>query len=348
MVTNSGLVLDAVTHQGIYGVAVYSFSPTQSGIIGLYNTEPNGYFSVVVPDTGDVIFAPYLNGYLGYSCRLATNVSPILLYMHKTNSIPDASGIGNLILQNRAHTTSSNIRDVQHSPTELYCITEAGLDIIDSNSLLNVGYITYTDGFSCLNVSPLYSVRSGVLLGTTNSGVLEFSIPSSGYSIDSRNLNSLLKVKYNTQSQSITSNNIQCVHKSEVGGTVFGTLSGIDHYTARGAHWKHTFASGIGVTACRISDYGDVYYSPTGSGLYVKYGPITADWSVPDYIISISGTGSNPFPLLTGKINDIKLTSISGANEVILATASGLIVYEENRSNLNISASGAKLLRNYP
>lgn len=133
--------------------------------------------------------------------------------------------------------------------------------------------------------------------------------------------------------------------RSYTNDVVIGTISGVDYFTPSGVRYFHDFLAPIGVTACAVSDLGDVYYSPTNSGLYVKYSP-NSDWTEPDYKVELSGI--YPFPIQSNIINDIKLTSISGQNIIFLATRSGLLCYEEYRSNLNISAANAKIFNNFP
>jgi len=341
----SGLVLDCNTGIGIEGVVV-SAANASGTVLASGTSALNGYYEINIANLNQqIVYYPYKPGYTGYTRTASYPITPLTLHLQVNNSIPVISGAGSAVLTNSPFTTSMNIRKVLDTPSHIYACTDAGLDIIDLNTYDNVGYILWSGGFTSISLDQRATAVSGVQLGTATSGVLEFKIPD--YSaLTSRNLFSRLTTKYSTTVGSgVSSNNIICLDRNILGEYLVGTVSGVDFFNALNERVSHVFSSNLSVTACALSDDGDVYYSPTGSGIYVKYAP-TANWSVPDYIVQVGGV--NPFPILSNIINDIKVTSVSGANLVFTATLSGLLCYQEDRSNLNVSASGAKLFNRFP
>lgn len=348
MVIVSGLVLDYFTNKGVADALVYAVSASGSSILISGNTSPIGSFELNVPTTTQdvVYFAESTLDRVGYSRQFKPYIQYVNLYLRQTDHIPSVSGGIFTNCYNAMLTTASKVDHILNSPTHLYVVTEGGLDIIDLNNNLNVGYIIYSGGFTDISLNRNISSGNQVLLGTTNSGVLQFTVPET-YNLLSRDLTNSLYQKYNTSSGTLTSNYVNCIHQSEMGDIIIGTTSGIDYFTPSGIRYYTNYSGSVGTTACFVSNSGDIYYSPTNSGLYVKSGTIVSNWTTPDYMVVLSGTGVNPFPLLSNYINDVSVTTESDGNTVFIATLSGLLVYKEE-SDLNLSASGAKLFRNYP
>lgn len=348
MVAVSGLVLDYDTELPISGATVYIFVPTSGTLYTAILSQANGFFSVekpVVNSGTDLVYTAYKSGYKGFSLNYDQAVSQLALYLKQYSTVPNASGGSYINLTNNPLTTGQKIVDMSSSPCHYFFITEGGLDIVDRNTFLNVGYYKNTN-LSCISVMPTACTRSGVLLGTTNSGVFEFALPSpSGYPLN-RNISSIINSRYSVAGGKLTSNNVQCIKRNSSGNVAIGTLSGIDYQILDGNVRYFMSYSGVvsGTTAITISENNDIYYSPTNSGVHVKYSPV-ADWNVNsyDYRVVLSGTGEYPFPLKNNYINIIDLTSVSGENSVYIGCISGAVAYTENRGDLNISASGARL-----
>lgn len=348
MVTKSGIVLDYDTNLGISGAVIHVYTVTGTNILTSGVCSPVGTFSIDIPDSvsSNLIYIPVKYNYRGYSRQFDTNVSFLNLFLRSVIA-PISVNTVNLNLYNTGLVTSVQVRDIVSTPTHYYIITDNGLDVIDANTLYNVAYSTRSGGYTSIALDRNISTSSGVYLGTESSGVYTFNIPNE-YDLNDRDISSLIGGIYTLTSGNILSNNIECLHLNSRGELGVGTLSGIDFYTISGRK-SHTYVSWTGTNAIFVSDYGDLYYAPTNSGLHVKYGSIGSNWTNPDYYVILSGTGPNPFPLLSNYINDISITSISGDqnNCVFVATESGLMYYQED-SNLNISASGAKLIRSIP
>lgn len=349
MVIYSGILLDYDTNIGISGGNISIVSTQTSGVLCQLTTSPIGTFFIdLLVSSGNLIFTPIVNNYINYSKYVYKDVTFVTLFSRKTSQVPSASGTLFSNMYNQSITTSDTIRDITNVLTNFYVITDNGLDIIDRNTYNNVGYILHSGGFTSISVHKPTASVSGLLLGTSYSGVYKY-IPPSEYDINNREIDfsQLLQI-YKQENSTLLSNRVDCMHQNINKDIVIGTESGIDYYSSSGNHYFHQYSSGIGTTACFISDYGDIYYSPTNSGLYVKYATITGNWTEPDYIVELSGTGLYPFPLLSNYINDVVVTSVSGAenNHVFIATQSGLVVYTED-ADLNISASGAKLFRSF-
>lgn len=349
MVLNSGIVLDYDTNLPHVGVRVDAYSITGANLLDTTTTDPVGVFYLDIPDTiqSGVFYTPVISGYKLYTRAFPVTVGFINLFTRSTSNLPNVSGVGNINLLNTGLVTSLNVRDITNTPTHYYAITDHGLDIIDANTNHNVGYIQYPGGFTAIALTREAPTGSGVYVGTASSGIYKFNIPNS-YDPNSRDISGLLSRLYYVEANNITSNEVGCLHLNLRGELLAGTLSGVDFYTTSGRK-KHLYSGASGTDCCFCTEYQDLYYSPAGSGLHVKYGPIESDWTLPDYEATLSGTGIYPFPLLTNYINDIAVTAVSGANNnhVFLATKSGLVWYQED-SNLNVSASGASLLRRLP
>jgi hypothetical protein len=307
---------------------------------------PDGQFTINLPDTNEyMIYIPMKRDYIGYSLS-TNNIGFISLFMRQQpNEFAYSGGTDRLNLLNSVLYTGQIVTDVKASPTHIYITTCGGLDILDKNTYENVGYALYSGGFSCLSLNENYVTKSNIYLGTTTSGVLSFLIPS-GYDSSNKNVSNLLIEKWTLSNNNILSNKVTCIDQNSSNIYLVGTNSGVDYYNGN-IRYSHQYDLELDTKCCSISNYNDVYYSPTNSGLYVKYTP-TSNWSNPDYKVVLSGTGLNPFPLLTNYINDIDIKSISGSNSVFLATNSGIIYYNENRADLNITASGSKLISKYP
>ena len=355
MATNSGIILDSNSNLGVPGVSIIAI--TGSLVYANAITKPVGVFSITVPSTDiQVTYIPYKMGYRGYSKTISSTINFLNLYVKtELNIVP--SGNNYINLNNNTHSTSSNVIDVKTTATHFYAITDYGMDIIDANTLNNVGYIKRPGGFTCMCLNKDAAVLSGIYLGTSDSGVYQFIIPET-YSNTNRDYStsSSYTNKYSTSGNKVVSNNIQCMDLNLNGDLIIGSVSGIDTYinTFSGIvgsggvtvvnHYNTNYNSSVGTTACAISEYRDVQYSPTNSGMYCKH-TVSGNWSIPDYIVCT--TGINPFPIYSDYINNIKITSISGANEVFIATQSGILCYKDN-SDLNISASGSKVFINIP
>lgn len=343
----SGLVLDFFTDLGIEYATVLSIN--QSGSITASGTSTVlGYYELDVPSLESInSFLAYKAGYKSLVVTYSGNVNPIILHLQPfSQPQTNASGIGNISLNSATFVTSTNLVQVQDTPSHLYCCTLGGLDVIDKNTLTNVAYVPRSGGFTSICLDDRATAVSGIQLGTLASGVLEFKIPNYELLVN-KDISNLLKLKYSEiTGNGLSSNQVQKLSRSYRGDIVVGTVSGLDYFNPAGTRYSHIFSSDIGVTSCFVTNSGDVYYSPTNSGLYVKYAPITSGWTYPDYIVEISGT--YPFPILSNIINDIKVSTTSGDNVVLLATRSGLLYYEEDRTNLTATATGCKIFNNFP
>jgi hypothetical protein len=348
MVIVSGLVLDFNTDIGISGalISVYTNNSLYSSTL----CAVNGYYEVSVPASGYVTYSPVLNNYIGYTRTLPYNIPFTVLYMRNVAGQANPSISGNTINAFPATlVTSTNIRDFAFTRTNCYIATDGGLDILDLNTYQNVGYIPYSGGFTAIAVNSGYPFNTRLLLGTATSGVMQFSIPAV-YPGGSTNLALQLVQRYSVERGNLVSNNVQCISINNGNDVLVGSVSGIDLFILNNRYYTN-YGNAVGTSCCYVTDYDAIYYSPVGSGLYVNYTPPSGGGLLPapSYTITLSGTGVNPFPLLSNYINKIVVTSVSGValNPVFLATQSGLMYYTEN-ANLNISASGATLVRSFP
>lgn len=341
MVTNSGIVLDYTTNVGIFNAKVVAL--TSSGaVLATVSTDPCGVFSANIGEhTGEVIYIPVKENYGGLTKQHKSYIPWIDLYLLSSNDI-QPSGISYINSYNLPLSTSSRIRNAVSNKVNLYAITEGGLDIIDLNTYTNVGYINYSGGFTAIDFYTNEKIELGVLLGTSNSGVCEFIFPAT-YDIENRDKTFLLKTKFKSDSilYDIQSDKVDCISRNYFNDLIIGTESGVDYYSRSGVHYYHSYGSNIGTTCCHITDSGDLYYSPANSGIYIKFNPILDDWFTVDYIVEVGGTPD--FGILTNKINNIDVKTISGENYIYLATASGVLWYKELKTDLNLTANEAKI-----
>jgi hypothetical protein len=220
--------------------------------------------------------------------------------------------------------TSDIVRDTKSSPCHCFVITESGLDVIDIDKLENAGYISYSGGFTSLSVLRDRCDKNNILLGTSNSGIVEFE-----YTTTTGEMTEDLEVLFETPL--LPSNNIICLDRKESVPLCVGTTSGITVITSGGDAYSHI--CNCSVTSCFVTSSGDVYYSPLNSGIYVKYGPITSGWTTPDYYLNSTST-----PALSGnRVNSVKVTKSGTDNHVFLATNSGISAYSENRGSISSS-----------
>lgn len=347
MATSSGIVFDFYTEIGIPNVSILTYlennaSPYSSGV-----SMPDGYYSLDIPNSYEKIsYVTVKTGYIGYNITTTTNQVEVNLCMRQNDQLYNVSGTVGYNLNPSSLYTGSSIIDLKKSPTHLYVLTDGGLDILDINTYENVGYILTSTNLTCLTLNSNYAHRSSVLLGTSISGVLEFPIPNS-FDVLNKNFSSLVKSKWSSTNNKLLSNKVTCIDQNINNEVIIGTNSGIDFYSISGIRYNSEYGLDLNTSCCKVSNHGDLYYSPLGSGVYVKYLP-DSDWVEPDYKVVLSGTGDHPFPLLSNYINEVDLNSVSGGNDVFIASTSGLIFYQEDRGDLNISASGAVLIEHYP
>lgn len=346
----SGLVMDYHTDEAVSSATVYAIDAVSGDIVASTETIPFvGYFLLEVTAPADLVYLAYSEFYeAGYARQLPPSISYVNLFLRKVSSdlLPTVSGSLHNNISNSMLTGSVEVTDMQANLTNLYVSTRSSLEIIDLNTRSNVGYLTYSGGFTCLDFDTDWCSDTVVYLGTADSGVLGYNIPSS-YTAGDRDLSSSLYSKYSVASGQLQSNTVQCMSLASAAGLVVGGVSGVDYITSSGGVYHYAYNEEIGTTACWLTPVGDIYYSPTNSGVYVKRGPIVGDWVIPDYVIQVSGGGGYSFPLPSNYINDISVTTHSGANNVYIATTSGLMVYEEV-ADLNVSASGAKVFLSFP
>lgn len=345
MITVSGLVLNYLNDLPIPYCNVFI---TNSGSTALYSgvTNEAGLYTITGIETPVLEYLTYFGekiGYRSYTRTLTNRVTEVTLHLQPVANLITGSGTSIAQMLPTAFTTSTNIRQLKNTPTHLYAVTDDGLDIIDRNSLVNSAYLLYSGGLTCITLDDRACAVSGIQVGTSNSGVYQFTIPDF-INLENKNITSSLVRKFAVGfGAGLTSNFINCIDRNYHGEFIVGTSSGIDYFTTTNARYSTTFTGALGVTACAISEHGDLYYSPTNSGLYVKYSG-SSNWTDPDYIVNVGSS----FPIQSNLVNDIKLTSISGQNIIFLATPSGLLYYQEDRNDINATGSGASILNNFP
>lgn len=319
MISISGTVKDYFSGVGISGAEVNSISVTGTSFFDSVTSSGGGQFNIEVPNSGQVIYIPYKQGFRGYTKQLANFVDDVDLYLRSgTSAAPTVSGSVFASIYDAVLTTSTDVRDVKSTPCHAVAITSAGVDIFDPTSKTNIGYISRSGGYSAVYVDPNICQDVQVYLGTATSGLFRLDLEE-----NSGDLSSFLVPSFSTASL-----NIRTLDGNSSGDLAIGTASGIDVVTSSGI-FSHN--SGTPVETCKIDESGDLYYSPTGSGLYVKYGPIGASWSSPDYVLNDSSIPS----ILSNIVNDIEIvTVVSGNNFVFLATNSGINTYEEVRATI--------------
>jgi len=222
--------------------------------------------------------------------------------------------------------TSTGVNDIDSNPCYVFIATTSGIDVFNPDYLENKAYSFIIGG--CTSISVQNDRCEGdVYLGTNNSGVLGFTMDDSL----SGNISGSVSGIYSYPD--LVSNTVHCLSFNNEQGLAIGTSSGVTYITTSGNIYDHVFSGGV--TSCMLTSSGDLYYSPTSSGVYAKYGPITSGWSSVDYMLNTSSV-----PALSGVyINDMEYKSTSSGNQVFLATNSGITMYDENRSNISGSYS---------
>lgn len=222
--------------------------------------------------------------------------------------------------------TSNYVLDIKTSPCSVFVATNSGLDIINPDNLTNEAFVILESGFNSLVIDQDRCEENHILLGSSVSGVCElvYNTTLTG------DLSNDLVVKYSYPE--LPSNNIISLNRNDYDEVVVGTNSGVSFINISGDIFSCLINCDI--VSCNITNSGDCYYAPNNSGVYVKYGPITANWSVEDYYLSSSTT-----PALLGNIiNEILLGDLTDSgSEVYLATDSGIAIYSEDRSSMGDS-----------
>lgn len=346
----SGILLDYYTNEYVPNANVYAFTTSGGDLIGSTTADPVGMFSLDVPvSSGKISYVASVSSHdVSYSVSYEPYNNFINLFVRSSTSPGlTISGGAHFNINNSMLTTSAKVVQLLPTVSNMFAATVAGLDIIDFNTNSNVGYVERDGGFTSLVFIRNNSLGGDLLLGTSNSGVYRLELPVI-FDSNSRDYTNSIGGIYSYSTSGLTSDNIMCMNSNSNDDILIGTDSGIDYYTNSGTTRYYLDYIGItGTSCCFISEYGDLYYSPVGSGLHVKYGPITDNWYSPDYVVVESGTGDYDFPLESNYINDVSVTSMSGGNHVFVASTSGFLYYEE-AVDLNISASGSTLITNYP
>lgn len=317
MASISGTVKDYLSGLTISGAEVNVISVTGTTFFDSVTSSGGGKFNIDVPNSGQVIYVPYKENYRGYTRQLENYVDDVTLYLRSGTSTPaTVSGSVYASLYDAVITTSTDVREVKTTPCHAIAITSAGVDIFLPDTKTNLGYVSRSGGYSAVYVDPNSCEEVEIYLGTSTSGLFRLDLEDNEGDLQS----------FAFQSYSTSSLDIRAIDGNSQGDLVIGTASGVDLVTASGIF---SYNLGSPVNVCRVTDEGDVYYSPVGSGIHVKYGPIGASWTVPDYNLDSQSTPN----LLSDLINDIEVVSVvSGNNSVFLATSSGINVYEENRT----------------
>ena len=317
MISISGTVRDYFSNIGISGATVYSMASNGTSFFDSVTSSGGGKYNLSVPSGSDVIYIPYKDGYNGYTRQLPNFVDDVDVFLRSGTSTPSSvSGSALTSLVDATITTSTDIVDVKTTPCHVVAITAAGVDVFDPDSKVNIGYVVRSGGFSCVYVDPNTCSEVEVYLGTSTSGLLRLDLED-----NQGDLSSFVSSSFSTSSL-----DIRAIKGNSSGDLAIGTSTSIDVVTSSGIFSHNT---GVPVETCLINDAGDIYYSPVGSGIYVKYGPVGASWSVPDYSLDSSSSPA----LLSNILNDIESVPVVSGNDCIfLATNSGINTYEEDRT----------------
>lgn len=322
-----GRVLDYFTDTPVSGVNVFVLGTSTSGVLasGITSASGNWDFPSISGTDTLVNYYPSLSGHVGYSRLIERYVDNIDLYIRAQSY---SSSVSTINFFNTALKTSWNLNSITTTPCNLFVTTDNGLDIIDNNTLENVNTTRISGGISALAVDRTSCDNQELYFCIPESGVFSYSL-SGNFPADSILNNTLLAY----EEPNILSNNVTFMDKNFNNDLALASESGIDFYPGDVSIRKFTqYPSALNNTALKLNNNGDIYYSPTNSGLYVKYSP-SSDWSSPDYILDSSTT-----PALSGNIvNDLEIQTTSSGCTVFLATNSGITIYEENRSNISSS-----------
>lgn len=326
-----GRVLDYFTETPVSGVDVFVLGNVTSGVLASGTTTSSGTFNFTTISGSDdfLTFYPSLSGYVGYSRFVERYLDNIDLYVKPKTYI---STISSFEFFDSPLKTSWNVNKLTTTPCELFALTDNGFDVIDSNTLQNVCSTVISGGVNTL----------GIFRQQCDDQLLYFTVPSSGvysYTLSgSYNLNNILDEATLTYEgpTSLLSNNVILLDKNESNDLAIVSDSGIDYYD--GALSTRSFSQfTTPVDSIQVSTSGDLYYSPSGSGIYVKYKP-TSNWTSEDYFLNSTTT-----PALSGNVvNDLEVLNTPSGYTLFLATNSGVSIIDENRSN--ISSSNIKYL----
>ena len=320
MVNISGSVYDYYTNLPVSGINILTFDSSQQ-LLASGVSNASGIYTISYSNFSGGIntYVPISSGYVGYSRSIEDYVSPIDLIIRNKNYSTDAENIN---LVDSVLKTSWNVIEGKGNLCNVFVTTDNGLDIIDPNTFSNKGYITISGGFNSLGLSRNECSDSFLYLGTSISGVYRYLIPEEFNQNNQTNSLQLFK-----QVPDINSNTITALDRNESNTVSVGTISGLDIIFEDNTRYKTQFDNSI--SSVFLTQSGDVYYSPQGSGLYVKYLP-ASDWNNPDYVLDLSSTPSLPGLV----VNDIEVQTSPSGNYVYLATNSGVFTYWENRNNI--------------
>ena len=287
-----------------------------------------GHYVLTVP-SGEVVYLPFKESYRGHYVTENSSVSGVDLLLEQGTELPVSSGKVFTHLYNAPLVTSTTVLDIVSTVCHMFAITDSGLDIVDIYTHKNSGYVVYSGGFTSIYIDSAECDFVNVYLGTSSSGVMRVVYSGTGGDL-SDNLEFALSGSI-LPSTSVTSLD------GDGDALVVGTSSGICMVSGNDAY-SHEFSAEV--STCRITASGDIYYSPTGSGVYVKYGPINSNWTEVDYTMTTSTTPS----IVSDTVNILDYNvSNSGVYTVFLGTTSGICIYTEDR--LTPSGSTVKILQ---
>jgi hypothetical protein len=324
----SGKVLNYLNDVPVSGVNVIILGTVTSGALASGITSSSGTWNCPTVSGTDslIIYYPSLSGYVGYTRTLERYLDNIDLYVKPKAYITPTESID---FFDTPLKTSWTVSGLITTPCDAFIITDNGLDIIDSNSITSRSYLKISGGLLDVGVCREICGDQTVYLSVPNSGIYLYDFTSESPAAISAS--SLVTFR---QVPNILSNNINKVSKNYSNDLALGSISGVDFITGDTQIRSYTqYGSAIGNTSLKLNNEGDVYYSPTGSGLYVKYTP-SGNWTSPDYFINNTST-----PSISGNtINDLEVIPTSSSYLIIMATNSGISVMDENRSNISLSS----------
>lgn len=315
VVTYSGKTYLFPTDAAASGVSVYALPLISNTIVATGISDGAGDYSLQHSSSGNILYVPYASGYTGYARVLSSEVLSIPLWVASGSSIPDATS--NFIINTFGATlvTSPNVVDLITTPCQIFALTDGGLDVVDVNGFCHKAHL-FSDALTAIWLPRETCSNFTVVLGTVSNGLyhLDWTDTIQG---------DLSTVAVKRPGYSLNSSGVTGIAGNTLGDLLVATTSGLTFIDRSEQSYFCNFSGGV--SAVLVTPSGDLYYSPVGSGLYGKRGPVTANWEDPDFILSTSGD-----LLRNNIINDIVVTNQSGVNEVFLASPSGVSYFSEH------------------
>lgn len=199
---------------------------------------------------------------------------------------------------------SGNYTKTSSDEDRFYIVGDTGLEIINKQSGLSVGFLAFSGGFTSV-----WAEDDGFVFLGSSSGLYSFPKPANfGLGYDFSN-----QLAYDSRSEDLLSEDIFAVDGITRDYLVVASASGVDVFIKGSGHFQGTAL--FPVTSLKVVSNGDIIYGGN-FGIAFKDSPINAGWTTPDNLVVEPVLPSSSVTDLDAEFNDgelfVAVTTISG------------------------------------